>query len=481
MLAFIEDRELRNRIVQVSTHVHYGAEIQQMISYLQGAFLKKEFLGVIIDDINVGKLNSYDEIEQWREKTARYIKNSQKVIIEISSLKSFLLENNPESYGNITALNSVIGEKKRLASFVPNKMLREKFSGLEAVHSDKEEILSRMQKIKALLPDKEILWISHFRYFIEEKGKEIEERKKLSLWVKEGAENLGDDYFDQTEVVDILGKKRALKDSSHYTEDAEKQMANIISLWVRGDRLILKIQENGYISQLDRYKLLHEEKKKIVEEIKELSKEKKHEQIIALYKKLLIEDPLNLKYMFSLIGQALLIGDNDEATTFLRKMEKIDSTNELYLFSKARLEYKQKNYKNARKIFFSLLENLQYGEQAYERIVNSFIVEKDFETLSSFLAKNLPDTVSKYKYNFLRGKYYFLSRDFKKSREYFQKSLEYNSKYEHTYIWLLKCALRIEDYDMGRKDVEISYQNINSPSNLLQVKNLEEEIEKLNR
>ena len=385
MLAFVDDKKIKERIKQVSTHTHYVAEIHQLISYLQGKDIPNELLGLVIDDINVGKLNSYQEIEKWREETKNYLKQADKVIIEVSSLKKFILSNEPLYFGNITAIGSVIGGKDRLADFIQKEMLRKKFSSLKPALSEEEEIIVLMKKIKRLLPNKKILWMSHFRYFIESREEEIAERKKLNSWIQKGAKLLGDDYFDQTIIVDELGANSALKDSSHYSEEAEKLMAKVISLWIKKDKIYASSSEGSYFSLLNKEINKKEKKDKIVKQIKKYTKDKNHKKVIELYTLLIEQEPNNIKYYYSIIGQALLLNDFDTAMNYLSIFEKIGSNEALFHISKGRVHYKKREYDEARKAFINLLDNERYAEMAYETIASTYLTEKNTDQLANFI------------------------------------------------------------------------------------------------
>lgn len=478
MLAFM-DESLKPSFFQISTHTHYCAETKQMLEYIQGSKLPEELLGVIIDDINVGKLNSYTEVNKWRENTLADLNKSEKVIIEISSLKNFLLRAKPYFFGNLTALKSIIGTNSRIAKFIPQDKLKMEFSDLKPVLSTENQIIEIMKEIKLLLPNKQILWLSHFRYIINKKDIEIEERLKLSKWVKNGSKLLGDDYFDQTVIVDKLGVKNALIDSSHYSEEAERLMALVISTWVKGQG-ILSWEQSDYYEKLGNQVSAKDRKKVILEKIKILQLKKKHLEVVNLYKELINYDANNMKYYFTLIGQALLGNDFHSATLYLTKMKELEGDNTLYLLAQGRFHYKVKEFDKMRQIFSLLLDSTSFQDEAFEKIFNSYIIEKNFEALSSILEKEIPLFLASYKLDFFKGKYYFLTRNFEKAKTHFKASSKEEKSYEQNYIWIVKCNLKSEDYAMANESLLYARINVKNKNYTIQLDKLEEQIKLLN-
>lgn len=240
MRTFIEDVDIKKRISLLSSHVHYADEINQILGYItEKKNIPKNLIGLVIDDINVGKLNSFNEIEEWKKYTNIMYKNSRKVIIEISSIKKYLLMKEPNIYGSITSINNVIYTKKRFAKFINAEMLQEKYKAIQPEYINSQVDLKYvMKEIKSYFPSADILWVSHFRYSISEnKTKEIIERKILQEWVSKIAKSFNDSYLDQTFILKNLGQDNATIDSSHYSVEGEKLMAKIITFWIQNNSL----------------------------------------------------------------------------------------------------------------------------------------------------------------------------------------------------------------------------------------------------
>ena len=239
------DREVRARTYRLHSHVHYPAEILQMIRYLQGEIsLIDEAIPYVIDDVNTGNITSHKDLEKTRREALDALENCSQVILEVSSLKKILITGHcgKQYYANITSLNNMLKGTSK-AEFIDIKVSHAKFFEKLTRICTKTEFMDDMNEVLERLKHKRVVLIPHFQAKNPKSGEPIAERIELAHRVESLSLANDCEYFDQTEIIRNLGDSVALKDSSHYSEAGEKAMAVFLA------SKILPAQEMGHLKQ----------------------------------------------------------------------------------------------------------------------------------------------------------------------------------------------------------------------------------------
>ena len=88
---------------------------------------------------------------------------------------------------------------------------------------DEASLHADMRAIKAYF-DGPILWVTHFDTPTFA-GKEIPIRKDLVRYVRSGADELGQPWFNPRRLIEKFGQREALIDLAHYTPDFERALS----------------------------------------------------------------------------------------------------------------------------------------------------------------------------------------------------------------------------------------------------------------
>lgn len=224
---FLFAPEIASQIEIIRSHVHYPAEILQMLRYISGEIsFPLEILPLAIDDINNGNIRSIDGLESRREHERRSLEHAEHVVLEISSLKKlqFTADGCGPLFANITSVSN-LSKGKCKASFIDLECSTAYLDAIEKSSYSETDFEADLMQILDRLDGKHVTLVPHFRTKIPGQDKPIAERELLGQLLRRVASRCGCGLMDQTEVVESIGAEKALKDTSHYTEAAEVIMA----------------------------------------------------------------------------------------------------------------------------------------------------------------------------------------------------------------------------------------------------------------
>lgn len=224
---FLFTPEIASQIAILRSHVHYPAEILQMLRYLSGEVsFPLEALPLVIDDINNGNIKSIDELFTRREYERQSLERAEHVVLEVSSLKKlkFTTEGCDPLFANITSVSN-LSRAKCKANFIDLERSTAYLDTIEKTSYCEVDFEADLMQILDRLHGKHVTLVSHFQTKIPGQDKPIAERELLGRLLRRVASKRGCGLLDQTEVVGSIGAEKALKDTSHYTEAAEAVMA----------------------------------------------------------------------------------------------------------------------------------------------------------------------------------------------------------------------------------------------------------------
>lgn len=219
--------EIASQVAIVRSHVHYPAEVLQMLRYLSGEIsFPLEVLPLVIDDINNGTIKSIDELVSRREKERLSLASAEHVVLEISSLKKikFNAEGCDPLFANITSVSNLSKGHCR-ASFIDLERSAAYLDAIEKSNYSEVDFEADLMQVLDRLDGKQVTLVAHFRTTIPGQHQPIAERELLGRLLRRVASKRGCGLLDQTDVVESIGAEMALKDTSHYTEAAEVVMA----------------------------------------------------------------------------------------------------------------------------------------------------------------------------------------------------------------------------------------------------------------
>ncbi len=224
---FLFTPDIASQVAMLRSHVHYPAEILQMLRYLSGEIsFPLEVLPLAIDDINNGNIKSIDELVSRREHERRSLELAEHVVLEISSLKklTFTAEECGPLFANITSVSN-LSKGKCKATFIDLEHSASYLDTIEKSSYSEGDFEDDLMQILDRLDGKYVTLVPHFRTNIPGQDKPIAERELLGRLLRRVASRCGCGLLDQTEVVESIGAEKALKDTSHYTEAGEAIMA----------------------------------------------------------------------------------------------------------------------------------------------------------------------------------------------------------------------------------------------------------------
>ncbi len=223
--------EVRSRASIVDSHVHYPAEILQMVLYLRGELVFPDaVIPWVINGVISGAINSREELRDWRNEAQEAFDRASQVILEVSSLKKIALlgKEDHRYFANITNSSKILDGACNI-EFGDITSARAAFPAPTTVICSSEEFTADLQALLEYLNDKKIVLIPHFQVENPKTGNPIAERVELARLVKQVALDNGCEYFDQTQILNGLGAAVALNDTSHYTDAGEQAMATALA------------------------------------------------------------------------------------------------------------------------------------------------------------------------------------------------------------------------------------------------------------
>lgn len=234
--------EVASLVECIHSHVHYPAEILQMLRYLSGEIeFPRDVLPLVIDDVNNGNLDSIDALMTRREKERLSLANAEQVVLEVSSLKKlrFMTEGRAPLFANITSVSN-LSKGRCKPSFIDSKYYAAHLDTIEKSVCSEVDFEVDLMQVLDLLDGKKVTLVAHFQTTIPGQPKPIAERELLGRLLQRVARKRGCGYLDQTDIVESIGSAKALKDTSHYSDAGEAVMAerlvSVIDTAYVGDR-----------------------------------------------------------------------------------------------------------------------------------------------------------------------------------------------------------------------------------------------------
>ena len=208
--AFISDPEIKKSIGICQHHLHNPYEIEQLLNWLvSGDFSEAELFSDFHNEISTRKKklpdNYYFNLKKSFEK-------SDRIYIEISSLKRCILKINEKKYDcNLTSIAHLHKNKSNLVDHI------------EMSVTSFNDFFASLANIREIVKHKQLIVVPHYSW--KTGNKNIESRDLGRKYVLESCRLLNIPVIDPDACIAKLGDNLTCIDSSHYTKKFEKLIA----------------------------------------------------------------------------------------------------------------------------------------------------------------------------------------------------------------------------------------------------------------
>jgi hypothetical protein len=207
---FISDSELKKSIGICEHHVHNSFEIEQLLNWLvSGDFSEAELFYNFHNSISASKEKLPDDYYINLKKS---FERSDRIYIEISSLKRFILKVNEKKHEcSQTAIGYLQKSNSNLADQINTQI------------SNFDEFFVSLSNIREMVKHKQLIVVPHYSWKTVDKS--MESRDLLRKYIVDGCRLLNIPILDPDACISKLGNNLTCIDSSHYTIRFEKLIA----------------------------------------------------------------------------------------------------------------------------------------------------------------------------------------------------------------------------------------------------------------